>query len=285
MRTLILMLLIFATLNAKSFFSDTEQADNTIYLGSLKDLVIATQKTRGLTNSFLNGNTAAQLLVYINREHMVKAITTMESVSIATDPIISKRASNISDALLKLNHTAFKRQSESNQVFADYTEQIGQILILAQTLSKRSAKDLNPFGVETSKIMMEIMLPMTEYVGQMRGFGSGLAAKKKRSKSELNKILILSNKIKNLNSELQGQLYELTQKYGSTLPPQIIDETASVDKITNSYTNFAEDKFKNEIKNIDPDNYFDNGTNLISHIIKVYNTCNRSILKDSEGWL
>lgn len=207
----------------------------------------------------------------------------MESVSIATDPIINKRATNISDTLIKLNHTAFKK--EPNLVFTQYTQEIGQILILAQTLAKRSAKDLNPFGIEASKIMMEVMLPMTEYVGQMRGFGSGLAAKKKRTEVELNKILILSNKIKNLNSQLQEQLYELTQKYGDSLQEQIVDETASVDKITKSYTLFAEDEFRSNIKNIEPNDYFDNGTELISHIIKVYNTCNRAILKDSQGWI
>ncbi|MEA1983677.1 MAG: nitrate- and nitrite sensing domain-containing protein [Campylobacterota bacterium] len=284
MRTFLIILLLLTSLNAKSLFSNDNQAENTVYLGSLKDLVIATQKTRGLTNSFLNGNTAAQLLVYNNRESMVKAITTMESVSIATDPIINKRAASISDTLIKLNHKAFKRKSESGAVFADYTEQIGQILILAQTLSKRSAKDLNAFGVESSKVMMETMLPMTEYVGQMRGFGSGLAAKKQRSKAELNKILILANKIKTLNKQLQAELYELTQKYEDSFPQQIGEEIASVNKSANAYTLFAEDKFKNDIKNIEPNEYFDNGTALISKIIKVYNTSNRSILKDSEGW-
>lgn len=283
MRLLFMTMLIFVSLNAKSLFSNSQQADNTIYLGSLKDLVIATQKTRGLTNSFLNGNTAALLLVYDNRENMVKAISTMESVSIATDPIINERATNISNALIKLNSSAFKK--ESNSVFAQYTEQIAQTLILAQTLAKRSAKDLNPFGVDASKIMMDTMLPMTEYVGQMRGFGSGLAAKKERSKSELNKMLMLADKIQDLNIKLQKQLSTLSQKYKQSLPSQLQDQASDIDTITKKYTLFVENKFKNNIKNIDPNIYFDNGTNLISHIIKVYATVNKAILEDSKGWL
>jgi len=285
MRIVLLSLFLVASLMAKSLFSNSNQADNSVYLGALKDLVIATQKTRGLTNSFLNGNTAAMLLIYNNREDMTHAITTMESVSIATDPIINKRASNISDSLVKLNHTAFKRKNESDQVFSDYTQQIGQTLILAQTLSKRSAEDMNPLGVESSKIMMETMLPMTEYVGQMRGFGSGLAAKKNRSEMELDKMLILSNKIKRLNTKLQKELYEVALKYSEILPQQIGEEMQAVDADTKRYTQFADTMFKSDIKNINPNDYFDKGTALISHIIKVYNSCNRAILKDSEGWL
>jgi len=283
MRLLFIAMLILVSLNAKSFFSNSQQADNTIYLGSLKDLVIATQKTRGLTNSFLNGNTAALLLVYNNRENMVKAISTMESVSIATDPIIKKRATNISNALIKLNNSAFKK--ESNSVFAQYTEQIAQTLILAQTLAKRSAKDLNPFGVDASKVMMNTMLPMTEYVGQMRGFGSGLAAKKKCSKLELNKMLILANKIQNLNVKLQKQLFKLTQKYKQSLPLQLQNQAADINTITKKYTLFVKNQFENNVKNINPNIYFDNGTDLISHIIKVYGTINKAILEDSKGWL
>lgn len=51
------------------------------------------------------------------------------------------------------------------------------------------------------------------------------------------------------------------------------------------YTQFAEDKFTNSITKIDPNTYFDNGTALISQIIKVYDTTNKAILKDSQGWL
>jgi len=50
---------------------------------------------------------------------------------------------------------------------------------------------------------MEIMLPMTEYVGQLRGLGAGLAAKGKRSENELAKVLVLVNEVKTLNIKLQ----------------------------------------------------------------------------------
>ena len=186
MRLFLIISILLFNLQAKSLFSNSEQAESSVYTGSLKDLVIATQKTRGLTNSYMNGNVAALLLVYANRQEMKKAIGIMESLPIAADPIINSRATTISQSLITLNNKAFKQKPSI--AFANYTEQIGQTLMLAQTVSKRSAKDLNPFGQETSLIMMETMLPMTEYVGQLRGFGSGLAAKGLRDEHDLAKI-------------------------------------------------------------------------------------------------
>ncbi len=279
---LVFMFLIFS-LEAKSLFSNSEQADSSVYIGSLKDLVIATQKTRGLTNSYMNGNTAALLLVYTNRQEMKKAIGIMESLPMAADPIINSRATAISQSLIKLNNKAFKQ--ESSVAFSNYTEQIGQTLMLAQTISKRSTKELNPFGQEASVIMMEIMLPMTEYVGQLRGFGSGLAAKGSRDKNELAKIGVLINEVRTLNEQLQSEMKKLISKYPDKLSSTITAEIASVNKTSNAYTKFAKNKFTNDIKNINPNTYFEAGTKLISQIIKAYNTNNSAMLEDSKGWI
>ncbi|MEA1893443.1 MAG: nitrate- and nitrite sensing domain-containing protein [Campylobacterota bacterium] len=283
MRILLIITMIIFSLEAKSLFSNSEQADNSVYIGSLKDLVIATQKTRGLTNSYLNGNTVAMLLVYNNRGDMKKAIGIMESLPLAADPIINSRATTISQSLIKLNNKAFKQKPA--ETFSQYTEQIGQILMLAQTVSKRASKELNPFGQEASTIMMETMLPMTEYTGQMRGFGSGLAAKKSANKTELEKIYVLSNEIKNLNTQLSIQMKQLLSKYPNKLPSSINDEIEAVNKTVTTYTSFAENKFTKDVKNINPNDYFDNGTKLIKQIIKSYNTINDAILEDSKGWL
>jgi len=283
MRLFLIFSILLCTLEAKSLFTNSEQADSSVYIGSLKDLVIATQKTRGLTNSYMNGNTAALLLVYANRQDMKKAIGTMESLPMAADPIINSRATTISQSLITLNNKAFKQKP--SVAFSNYTEQIGQTLMLAQTISKRSAKNLNPFGQETSAIMMEIMLPMTEYVGQLRGFGSGLAAKGSADENELAHIAVLINEVKTLNTKLQEEMNQLISKYPGKLSASITAEISAVNKSATSYTRFAQKKFKNSVKNIDPNTYFESGTKLISQIIKAYNTNNSAILEDSKGWL
>jgi len=139
MRIILLTLLLLVNLEAKSFFGNSTQAQTSKYVDNLKDLIISTQKTRGVTNLYLNGNTTAMLLVFANRENMKEAIGNMESFSLASDPVINRRATAISTALIKINHKAFKQKPAKS--FAEYTNQIEQTLMLAQSVSMNLQDD------------------------------------------------------------------------------------------------------------------------------------------------
>ena len=283
MRLFLLILLLLVNLQAKSFFSNEEQANTSKYIESLKNLILATQKTRGLTNSYLNGNTAAMLLVFSNRDDMKSAIGNMESLPLAADPVINSRATAISQALIKLNRKAFKRKP--NETFAAYTEQIEQTLMLAQSVSKRFSKDLTPFGKEISAVMMEIMLPMTEYTGRLRGLGAGIAAKGEVTKDNFENIAMLAYKLQSLNKKLQEQMIQIIAKHPKKLPAQIKSDLSEIDTKVKEYTSFAQNTLLKKPQTVDPDDYFERGTKLISAIIKVYDASNKAIAEDAKGWL
>ena len=282
MRLILLTLLLLVNLEAKSLFDNSTQADTSKYIDNLKDLIISTQKTRGLTNSYLNGNVPAMLLVYANRDNMKKAIGNMESYSLASDPVINRRATAISTALIKLNRIAFKQKPAKS--FADYTNQIEQTLMLAQSVSKRFAKDLTPFAKESSTLMMETMLPMTEFTGRLRGLGAGIAAKGKATKDDAEKIDILIYQLTNANNQLQTESNQMISKYSGKLPSSINTELASINTKVQEYTRLAQKTLLKTPSKVNPDDYFDEGTDLISAIIKAYNTLDQAILKDSKGW-
>jgi hypothetical protein len=283
MRLFLLILLLLANIQAKSLFSNEEQANTSKYIESLKNLIIATQKTRGLTNSYLNGNTAAMLLVFANRDDMKSAIGNMESLPLATDPVINARATAISQALIKLNRKAFKQ--EPQKTFSAYTEQVEHTLMLAQSVSKRFAKDLTPFGKDISSVMMEVMLPMTEYTGRLRGLGAGIAAKGKVTKSDIENIQALAYELQSLNKKLQNKMTQIVAKYPNELGSNINNELAVINKGVKSYTGFAQNKLLKNPTKVDPDKYFDQGTALITAIIKAYDTSNKAILENSKGWI
>jgi len=283
MRLFLLTLLLLVNLQAKSLFSNEEQTNTSKYIESLKNLILATQKTRGLTNSYLNGNTAAMLLVFANRDDMKSAIGNMESLPLAADPVINSRATAISQALIKLNRKAFKQ--EPSKSFAAYTEQIEQTLMLAQSVSKRFSKDLTPFGKEISSVMMEIMLPMTEYTGRLRGLGAGIAARGKITKDDMENIAMLSYKLHSLNKKLQEQMTQIIATYHNKLPASINQQLTLINDGVTAYTTFAQKKLLKNPQDVDPDEYFDQGTKLISAIIKAYDMSNKAIMEDAKGWL
>jgi hypothetical protein len=213
---------------------------------------------------------------------MKKALATMDSTELATDPVINSKASAISTALIKLNNKAFKMPPA--ETFAAYTEQIQNILMLAQTISQRASKDLNDFGKEASKIMVGTALPLTEYVGQLRGFGAGLAARGKVGKHDIEKVYALSSKVTSLNSQFQQELSMLSSKYKSSLPSNIQAQVDTVFKSAKAFASLSQKKLLKSPASVDPDEFFDQGTQVIENVLKVYNSLNASILKDSDGW-
>lgn len=283
MKLILLIFILITSIEAKLLFTNEQQEENSVYIGALKDLLIASQKTRGLTNSYLNGNEADILLVYNNRNDMKKAIGVMESLSMSADPVLNARATKISQELIKLNAKAFKTK-DPKEVFASYTEQIDNILMLAQAVNKREAKKMSNYAQQSSHIMMETMLPMTEYIGQLRGFASGLAAKGYVTKDDENHIHALMGEIQRLSNELKNEALELMNKFPTQKPKEFIAELEKINKIAMSYIDFSEKKFLIGEIDVDPSNYFENGTKVISFIMQGYNSLNSSVMKDAQGW-
>ncbi|WP_373003986.1 nitrate- and nitrite sensing domain-containing protein [Sulfurimonas sp.] len=284
MRIFLLIAALIFSLNAKSLFSNSNQADNSKYIGALKDLIIATQKTRGLTNNYLNGNTTSMLLVYGNRKEMKKAIGTMESLPLASDPIINNRATNISESLIKLNRKAFKKDPAI--VFEQYTELIEQTLMLAQTVSKHGSKELNPLGKRLSTVMMEVILPLSENVGQMRGMGSGIIAKGKITSTQKAQLLAIIHEIQSLTSQLITDIRIIASNNKESFDSDLDAKLSSIEKSSKNYISLTNSEVldKKEIS-FDTDEYFNMGTDLITLLIDVYNINNKVILDDSKGWL
>jgi len=245
--------------------------------------LFSTQKTRGLTNSYLNGNESTLLLIYANKKEMKKAIGTMESLPLASDAIINNRATSISQSLIKLNHKAFKE--DANSVFGQYTELIEQTLMLAQTVSRHGSKELNPLGKEASIVMMEVILPLCEYIGQLRGMGSGVVAKRNISKSKLNKMSVILSEIESLSSKLQVDMDKILSKYKNKYDLSVSTNLVYIQQATQKYIILTKTEVLKDNISIDANNYFDEGTALISLILKVFNENNKAILEDSKGWI
>lgn len=283
MRVFLLVFIFVFTLQAKPIFSNTDQADSSQYIDALKNLVVATQKTRGLTNSYLNGNLIALMLVQDAKNDMKKAIGTMESLKLASDPVINQRASGMSSKLIELNRKGLKLKSE--EAFERYTQEIEQILMLAQTVSKRSAEHMTPFAKDASFVMMEQMLPLTEYVGQLRGYGSGIAAKGAITPEQKENLSAIITGLASLNKELQARIKNVLSSGKKYYPYDAEERAVKMNSAVEAYVEFAKKEFYKESISINPDNYFTNGTEIITQIIWIYDATNKAVLEDSKGWL
>ncbi len=283
MTILLIALLLLVNVHAKSLFSNDSQGENSKYIAALKNLVISTQKTRGLTNSYLNGNTVALLLVFENKKEMKDAIGDMEASALSSDPVVNSRATAISQALIKLNRKSLKM--EPSVAFEAYTEQIEQILMLAQTISRHNSKDLNPVAQEASTVMMEVILPMTEYIGRMRGMGSGIAASGEISEDQTMKVYANITEIGALEERVQESMQAILAKHAKSYNSNVNTTLAAIKGHTTRYVNLTKNTLVKTPGSIDPTDYFDQGTDIITLLVKLYDANNRVILEDSKGWL
>jgi len=235
MKIFLLISLLIFNLQAKSFFSNHEQADTSKYLMAVKDLIVAAQKTRGATLSYINGNESALILIYNFRDDMTKAIGLMESLPLSKNSIISSRATNISTAFVALNAKALKLSS--SEAFDQYTGNIAQALMLAQTVSKSGTKDMSSFGKEVSKVMMETIMPLSEWIGEQRALGSGAAAKGSTDKNLRTKMQVLIMKIEKLNKKLQADMRvvvaEKPEYYGAIINTNLISANSAISDYIN----------------------------------------------------
>ncbi|MCF6340444.1 MAG: hypothetical protein L3J10_06825 [Sulfurimonas sp.] len=277
-----LTILIFVTGVHANIFTNKEQSDAAAYMDALKDLIVSTQRTRGVTSAYLNGNHSAIVVIYSYREDMKKAIGKMESLPLSSDPIISNRATALSLSLIKLNQEALEITPKES--FDRHCENISQALMLAQTVSKKGFQNLNAFSKNTSGIMLETILPLSESLGQLRAFGSGIAAKKNITKNDNYKVEALLQEIKSLSAKLHEELTATAHQYKNKYNVNLNTELLKVENIIKTFSKFTRKELITKNISIDSMTYFNEGTNTVDSVIRLFDINSKAIASDSKGW-
>jgi len=281
MRIFLTMIILITGVYA-NIFTNKEQSNAAAYMDALKDLIVSTQRTRGVTSAYLNGNHSAIVVIYSHREDMKKAIGKMESLPLSSDPVISDRATALSLSLIKLNQEALEITPKES--FDRHCENISQALMLAQTVSKKGFQNLNAFSKSTSSIMLETILPLSESLGQLRALGSGIAAKKDITKNDKYKIEALLQEIKSLSSKLHEELTAAAHQYKKKYNVNLDTELLKVENIIKTFSRFTRKELLTKNISIDSMTYFDKGTNTVDSVIRLFDINSRAITSDSKGW-
>ena len=160
----------FLSLKQEQKLSIQSHLNYMVYFKHVKNLIIATQKTRGLTNYYLNGDVGAKMLIFDEQRDMKDSMEAIEALKLHESIKIDHLYRDIKRELIHLNKVAFSQNS--SQLFHLYSLQVENLLALADkiiTLFFSKNRDLN-FSIET-------LLPLTENIGKLRGLGSGLLAR------------------------------------------------------------------------------------------------------------
>ena len=274
MKKLILMLLIAVSpMMAFSLFDEKGTDKEYLHLvSSIKDVAISTQKTRGLTNSFMNGNVAAQLLVYAQREQMMKDFEEINRLSSKSKlpENYSKESAALMKKLKKLNRKAFKKNPA--EVFASYTSVIEQWIALNGKIIDSHFKAGNGDTYMAVSMLNNTLLPLTENIGKLRGMGSGIVARGTCNDIETPKMRSFATNIEQYRNQMKTYLDKHSYK---SLSKSDLD---AVNAKIAAYAKLTEENVigKEEI-HLDANKFFDQGTACIGGVLKVYNAVSGDI--------
>jgi len=278
LKKLILILLIAVTpMMAFSFFDDKGTDKDYLHLvSSIKDVAISTQKTRGLTNSFMNGNVAAQLLVYAQREQMMKDFDAIKKLTAKAQ--LPENYTNESKSLMKklkkLNKKAFKRKS--GEVFAAYTGVIEEWIALNGKIIDSHFKSGKADIYVAVSMLNSTLLPLTENIGKLRGMGSGIVARGTCKEIETPKMQSFATNIERYRDQMKKYLDKHSYAKLSKSDLEVVNgKIAAYAKLT------QESVIGQEEIDLDANKFFDQGTACIGGVLKVY----KAVASDIESKL
>ncbi len=248
-KNLLLAIAIVFLSSSVWFYNKVEESNkiphNIAYVHALQSFILATQKTRGLTNSYRHGNISALLLVYGEREQIANSVAIMHKLNkndILNSEIVRQQEALAKKAIL-IHSTALKE--EPMNVFKNYTSLINDSIVLSNEHEK-VISSLDPHYHSISYLYF----PLIEAIAKLRGLGSGSAAKKICSDDEATKLTTFIQEIQKLRTKIpltpQSKYFlETVEDYTTLATRQIIKKSSL---------------------NIDPDVYFDQGTAVITAI-------------------
>ena len=287
MKIVLILFLTLASLYAKPIFSNEEQADTSDYISSLKDLLVATQKTRGMTYTYLKGDDSVVFKVMDYHKEMKEALLKLEVSELGGDEALKSREQRLSETLIRLNKKSMTMKPE--EMFSEYTIAIENILVLANLAQIQSSKHLNLLGKLSVENLLKTALPLTEKIGQLRAFGSGgiveLDSNRSLSSQELEKITILLKEIEEHLRQFETGATAVSAHYSEDLDSELKLALNKNRDDLDIFTTITKEIFINKKPHtITPVQYFALGTNTIEDLLLIFELQNRAIKESSKGW-
>ncbi len=172
----------------------------------------------------------------------------------------------------QLNKGAFKQVPA--EVFASYSSVIEGWINLNRRVIDDYFSAGDPDVYTDVKLLNNVLLPLTENIGKMRGMGSGIVARGYCKKTEISAMKGFVGKIEYLKKILERHL---SQSYYDSLSQK---EMIAINQHIEAYAELTVYKvIGQESINLVTNEYFDQGTASISDVLKVYNAISTALSK------
>jgi len=271
-KAMLLITLLMVTLSASN-------VRNLKYMGTVKDIVVSTQKIRGGTYNFLNGNDFAQFGVFEERTRQKKLFKALNKQFNAG----GKSIDSDFDLIKKQTHSLNMMSLELDPVtsFKAYSLIIDKMIKDASLTQVAFFEKASPFVQRSTKVMVNNLLPLSESVGKVRGLGSGVIS---RGYYEEDEKEYLRDYLDELNSNFSNSVRELEKLqtgYSKKYPKRFNDKIIELNKAITHYTLFIQNRLLEEDDDVkeNSNKYFKEGSKIIALIMTLYIINEESVKK------
>jgi len=242
------------------------------YTKTVTDLLINTQKTRGLSNAYLNGNAGALKKVKNLKENNLELLSELDELDKELGETFNTQTkyNSIKKELLKHNKTALSQ--EAKKAFTTYTGIIRKISKFIIYISDQSELGLDSelHTSYMSNLLIKRIPIITENIGKARGLGSGIAAKKTITKEQQIKVGLFINAAL---AQADGITSDLDTAYSASqdLRGKLNSSKDEAIKAINDFSELANNEllYTPEIS-VSSSVYFESGTHAISKTLELY---------------
>jgi len=271
-KILLMVLMLVMTASAAS------DAKKVRYMGNVKDLIVATQKTRGGTYNFLNGSEFAQFGVYEQRSKIKNAFKSLNRQFKIVGPEIDGEFDKLKKQMKGLNKMAF--QLEPLTSFKAYSSLVNKMIDVAGKVQKTLYGNGSDFERKASDVMMNQIMRLTEGLGKLRGLGSGVAARGECEDEEIDYMEEYVEEVNDNMANVISSMVALNKAYGDKYPAGLNPQLSKYKKDVETYTDLAQTKLIGQDGiELDSNEYFSQGTSLIKGAIKFFKM-NEKALKE-----
>jgi len=248
-------------------------------LPDAKDLLVNTQKLRGLTATYKGGGKESFLSKVQNQSTLVKEkLDKLEkNINEAKLKEVSASFSNLKSKLLSTISTALSKSKKDG--FRDYTAVVKAELDLIIKIGDMTNLVLDP-DLDSFYLMDLIVnkLPLiTEATGKARGVGSGVLVNKNLDDNMKIKLTVFMAIIEDNLEAVYGGLesaYSYNSSLESVMQPQFKKLSSNIEKFSKNIKTINNKNF-----DIDAGVYFQAGTDVIDEAVALYDLSNKKFLQ------
>jgi twitching motility protein PilJ len=252
--------------------STREELTGLEYVTPLRSLLEHIPQHRGTANAVLNGD--ASLIPQLESiEPLIEA--DLKAIG-AVDARMGQRLQTTAPfTAISRDWRELKKQVLTlppKESFARHTQLIADVLQHFKLVGDRTAlttdQDLDTYYLSNS-LLSEITLG-TEYMGQLRGFGSGLAARGRVTPEERSNVQYLVRIVKNASDNIQRNMAAVF-RYNPRLEGELSSDVDTAIKASDKFTKIADSELVKPLNiTTEAKPYFDSGTQAISAYFVVY---------------